>query len=77
VPPSSPTPTALGRVVRALRTERGLSQEAVAHAAGISVPYLSDVERGVRNPSLEILSAVAGALGMALSDLIARAERNG
>ena len=47
--------------LRELRSERGLRLKDVAETAGISVPYLSDLERGRTNPSLETLQTLAGA----------------
>jgi transcriptional regulator with XRE-family HTH domain len=57
------TPSASGAM-------RGLSQQETAHIAGISVPYLSQLETGRRKGSLDALSALAKALNMPL-DLIA------
>lgn len=55
------------------RTERTLSD--VADKAGISVQYLSEVERGRKEPSSEVLAAVAGALGLRMADLTLRVAR--
>jgi len=69
-----PGPAALWREAagRTLRRER-LAQERtladVAGAAGISAQHLSEVERGLKDPSSEILDAVLGALGIRLLDL--------
>ena len=52
------------------RSERTLAD--VAEHAGISVQYLSEVERGRKEPSSEVLAAVAGALGLRLADLTLR-----
>jgi transcriptional regulator with XRE-family HTH domain len=52
----------LGRNVRALRRERGLSQEEVAHRANMERSYVSDLERGTRNPSVRALGRLAAAL---------------
>ena len=60
---------AFGARVRELRVGRGMSQEALAFAAGISPPYVSDVENGKRSPGLDILVGLARALGVTLSDL--------
>ena len=46
--------------LRELRSERGLRLKDVAEVADISVPYLSDLERGRTNPSLETLQTLAG-----------------
>jgi transcriptional regulator with XRE-family HTH domain len=53
-----------GEQVRRLRAERGVSQEALAHAAGIAPRYLSDVECGKRNIALDNIRALAEALGV-------------
>ncbi len=55
------------------RSERTLAD--VAGKAGISVQYLSEVERGRKEPSSEVLSAVSGALGLRLADLTIRVSR--
>ena len=55
------------------RTARTLSD--VAEHAGISVQYLSEVERGRKEPSSEVLAAVAGALGLRMADLTLRVAR--
>lgn len=60
---------AFGRHIRSLRTLGNLTQEEVAHRAGVHVTYLSGVERGVRNPSLKSIRAIAGALGVRVGDL--------
>jgi transcriptional regulator with XRE-family HTH domain len=61
---------ALADRVRALRAERGLSQEALAHEAGIDRTYASQIERGVGNPSLKVLCAIATALNIELDVLL-------
>jgi transcriptional regulator with XRE-family HTH domain len=59
----------VGRKVRALRKARGLSQEALAHDAGIAMRYLAGIERGEENPTLAILVRIAGALGIEPKEL--------
>lgn len=56
-----------------LHSERTLTD--VAERAGISVQYLSEVERGRKEPSSEVLAAVAGALGLRMADLTLRVAR--
>jgi transcriptional regulator with XRE-family HTH domain len=68
----------LGEVLRRERLEQGRILTEVAREAGVSPQYLSEVERGLKEPSSEILVAVADALGMSLLELtIGIAERLG
>jgi len=67
---------ALGEAIRARRGEiSGLSQEGLADLAGMHRTYVSEIERGLRNPSYRNLFKLAAALELPLSELIARAER--
>jgi transcriptional regulator with XRE-family HTH domain len=60
----------LGRNLRRLRDERNLSQEAFAHDAGIHRTYISDIERGARNPTITVVEKIALALGVTSSTLL-------
>ena len=62
---------AFGARVRALREERGMSQEALAYAAGLDRSYMGGVERGERNVSPDNIYRVAGALGTPVEALFA------
>src|SRR5689334_17883766 len=66
----------VGRVLRTERQRQGRTLGDVAQRAGVSLPYLSEVERGVKEPSSEVLGAIAGALGLRLLDLTGRATRS-
>jgi transcriptional regulator with XRE-family HTH domain len=77
-PPSEPTtPVTVeplwreltGDLLRERRHERGERLRETAGRAGISTQYLSEIERGRKDPSSEVLSAVAGALDLTLLDL--------
>jgi DNA-binding XRE family transcriptional regulator len=57
--------------IRVWREYRGMTQQQVAEKAGISKPYLSQLESGRRRGTTEALSAVARALGVSLEDLVA------
>ncbi len=59
----------LGYRVRYLRTQKGMSIEALALEAEINRNYLGDLERGVRNPTLIILNKIAKALEVDLAVL--------
>ncbi|WP_079217399.1 helix-turn-helix domain-containing protein [Herbaspirillum robiniae] len=59
-----------GLNVRRARRFKEVSQEELAFQAGISRNYLSDVERGVRNVSIDNMEALSMALEIALSDLL-------
>ncbi|MFT4166679.1 MAG: helix-turn-helix transcriptional regulator [Microlunatus sp.] len=65
----------LGGILRDVRTERGETQRDIADRAGISMQYLSEIERGRKEPSSEMLAAVSGALGLTLLDLTSAATR--
>ncbi|QAY63042.1 XRE family transcriptional regulator [Xylanimonas allomyrinae] len=60
---------ALGERLRRLRHRRGRTLGDVARRAGVSPQYLSEIERGVKEPSSEMIAAVAGALDVTLVDL--------
>lgn len=60
-----------GAILRDLRTAQGLSQEELAFRAGMSVPYLSDLERGRSNPSLAMVVDLARALATHPSVMLA------
>lgn len=59
----------LGRELRRMRRERGETLTETAERAGISPQYLSEIERGLKEPSSEMIAAVTGALGSSLLDL--------
>jgi len=52
----------VGNLLKTFREERGLTQGAIASCIGVSVPYLSDLERGNRTFSAQRLSSIAEAL---------------
>ena len=59
----------LGMRIRFLRKQRNLSIEDLSLEAGLNRNYLSDLERGMRNPSLKVLSRIAKALKISISEL--------
>ena len=54
----------LAKSLRALRLQKGWSQEAFADEAGIHRTYVSDLERGARNPTIIVVDKLAVALGV-------------
>jgi transcriptional regulator with XRE-family HTH domain len=66
---------AVGRELREERHRQERTLADVAEESGVSTQYLSEVERGRKEPSSEILGAVSGALGLRLVDLTARITR--
>ncbi|MFK3843233.1 helix-turn-helix domain-containing protein [Serratia sp. NPDC087055] len=58
-----------GQRVKALRLQAGLSQEAFADKCGLDRTYISGIERGVRNPTLEVLGVIADGLEIELAVL--------
>jgi transcriptional regulator with XRE-family HTH domain len=62
--------TRLGRNVRRLREAKGWSQEAYADEAGIHRTYVSDIERGARNPTITVVEKLASPLGVSAGSLL-------
>ncbi|MDF0531351.1 helix-turn-helix transcriptional regulator [Tsukamurella sp. 8F] len=66
----------LGAHLRGLRQGRGERLVDTARRAGVSPQYLSEIERGIKDPSSEMIAAVAGALDVEVGDLaVAVGER--
>jgi transcriptional regulator with XRE-family HTH domain len=73
VPEREPEPLwreVLGRSLRSVREQQGGRLVDVAERAGISPQYLSEIERGRKEPSSEMIAAVTGALGVDLARLL-------
>lgn len=56
--------------LRRLRMGKGLSQEAYADVAGIHRTYISDIERGARNPTITVVEKLARGLGVDAVELL-------
>jgi ribosome-binding protein aMBF1 (putative translation factor) len=56
--------------IRVWRRHRGLSVKALAEKAGLAQPYISQVETGQRDGTVETLKKIANALGLTLDDLV-------
>jgi transcriptional regulator with XRE-family HTH domain len=72
--PEPPLRVLVGAVLRRHRERQGRTLRDVADAARVSVPYLSEVERGRKEASSEVLGAVCRALGLRLVDLVGDAH---
>jgi transcriptional regulator with XRE-family HTH domain len=68
--------TLLGDILRRNRLEQRRTLADVARAARVSLPYLSELERGRKEASSEVLAAVCGALRIELSDVLTAAGRD-
>lgn len=66
-----------GTAIRSKRSELGISQEELADRAGLHRTYVSDVERGARNLSLESIEKLAAALQLSISGLFVRVDDSG
>lgn len=64
---------ALGQFIRDQRHQAELSLRDLAEKANVSNPYLSQIERGLHEPSMRVLKAIAGALNVPIDALLARA----
>ncbi|MCM1013733.1 MULTISPECIES: helix-turn-helix transcriptional regulator [unclassified Brevibacterium] len=60
----------LGRVLRVRRTELALTLAAVSKLSGVSTQYLSEIERGLKDPSSEVIEAIAAVLGLSLPQVL-------
>ena len=65
-----------GHAVRAVRRDRGLSQEHLADICGLHRTYVSDIELGKRNVSLENIEKIAAAFNMSITELFTEVEKN-
>jgi len=70
-----PLSAAFGAAVRARRERLGISQEAFAHEVELERSYVSGIERGVRNPTLRVISRLAKGLRTKPSRLLAEAGK--
>jgi len=66
----------VGDVLRRTRLDQGRTLADVARAARVSMPYLSELERGRKEASSEVLAALCGALDLELADLLAEIGRD-
>jgi DNA-binding XRE family transcriptional regulator len=67
---------ALGAAIRQLRDKRGVTQEDLAHDAGVTTGTLSLIERGKSNPAWGTVKSIAAALGTTVADVAKLAEKH-
>lgn len=72
----SPILTDFGHAIRTLRNNAGISQEAFAAMCDLHRTYISDIELGKRNVSLENILKMAKALNIQISDIFLEVEKN-
>jgi transcriptional regulator with XRE-family HTH domain len=73
--PSSPRQARIGKAIKAIRTAQGLTQEELAARADLHPTYISDVERGVRNPSWDVVARLAEGMGVPAAVIAAEYDR--
>ncbi len=61
---------AIGAALRRIRLANGLTLRALSQRSRVSIPYLSEIERGRKEPSSEILATVCGVFGLTVVDLV-------
>lgn len=66
---------AFGKVLRNVRKQVGLTQEQLAHAAGVDRTFVSMVERGINQTSIRVLFRLAAALGVSATEMIRLTEQ--
>ena len=64
----------LARNLRRIRLECGLTQETLSHASGVMQSHLSEIEAGKRNASVDLIGAIALALGVPVAALFAERD---
>jgi transcriptional regulator with XRE-family HTH domain len=74
--PSDQPQPALGKAIRELREKQGMTQEAVAHDAGVTTATLGVIERGLSNPTWATLRGIAAALGTSMVEVARLAEEH-
>ena len=70
----SELPSRLGRAIKQLRLERGITQQELANKAKLHRTYVSDVERGTRNLTITCMDQIAVGLETPLSEIFKRVE---
>ena len=66
----------VGKTIKELRNARGITQEGLAEMIDSHQVYISEIERGLKTPSLQVLYDMSKAFGMSLTDLVSSIEKN-
>jgi transcriptional regulator with XRE-family HTH domain len=66
----------LGLEIQRLRTEKGWSQEYLAEMTGLHRTYISQLERGLKSPSVRVLSHITNALAITMSEFMRTVEKS-
>lgn len=66
----------LGRELQRYRQEKGWSQEYLAEITGLHRTYISQLERGLKSPSVRVLSHITNALGLRMSEFFSSVEES-
>ena len=64
----------MGEELRKARQQAGIAQEQLSFRAGLSRPYISQLERNLKSPTVETLFLICEALGISAADLVRRVE---
>ena len=65
----------LGKAVKEIRAAKAVTQEELSHRTGLHTTYISDIERGARNPSFEVLVRLAAGLDVSMAEFGAAYDR--
>ena len=67
---------AVGKTIKELRKSRGFTQEELAEKINSHQVYISEIERNIKTPSLQVLYEMSKAFGMSLTSLVSMIEKN-
>ena len=65
----------IGERIKNIRQELGMSRRAFSEATGVSASYLAELERGLKRPTIDILSKIAQACNLSLSDILDESQK--
>ena len=68
--PRSAVARQFGKAVKAIRLQKGMTQQELADACGLDISYIGQIERGQRNPTLGVIQGISSVLGVRMSQLL-------